>query len=106
MNRDSPRERPMAAGYHGAKRMAARALVALFATGVWWAILYLGGMAVGYPVAAIWLTPMLACIFLLLMLGLSMADIAARSTSAAPESRQDEGAKFPQRRRGGGARFR
>jgi hypothetical protein len=78
--------------------MAARASVALFATVLWWGILYLGGMALGYPVAALWLVPVLGCIFLLLMLGLSMADMAARGTSAVPEVRRDDGIKTSQRR--------
>jgi hypothetical protein len=107
MNRDSPPEpRPAAPARSTAKRIAVRALVALFATGVWWVILDAGGRALGYHVAAAWLAPVLVCIFLLLMLGLSMADMAARSTRAASEARRGDDAKSPQRRRAHGARAR
>ncbi len=52
-------------------------LTALFATGVWGAILYFGTRALGIPIGAGWLAVALAVIFLLLLLVLSMAVVAS-----------------------------
>ena len=108
MNRDVLRalnlRRYGAAGRRpGGKRIAAICLVALFATGIWWIILHFGGRAVGYPIGSAWLLPVLAGIFLLLVLGLGMAAMATSGTPDTPrKTQQDSVAELPQRRRKAG----
>ena len=82
MRRDIPRPlKAMRAGAGfsrlGGARLAMICLVALLATGVWWAILSFGGRAAGYPLGEHTLLVVLGCICLLLVLGLSMAAMAA-----------------------------
>lgn len=107
MNRDALRARnfkPRAAitGRLGLKRIAAICLVALFTTGFWWLILYFGGHAFGYPLGYSLLLPVLAGIFLLLVLGLSMSAVATSRAPDAPRGVHTATAEPPQRRREAG----
>lgn len=105
MNRDVPRvlklrRQGAAVGRPSGRRIATICLVALFATGIWWVILHFGGRAVGYPIDAAALLPVLAGIFLLLVLGLSMAAMATSGAPNAPhDARQDGVAGQPHARR-------
>ena len=90
-------------GRRGGRHIATTCLVALFATGIWWVILHFGSRAVGYPIHASLLLPVLAGIFLLLVLGLSMAAVATSGTpNAPPGERQDDVAESPHSRRKAG----
>ena len=107
MNRDilrmwKLRRQGAAAGPSG-RRIAMTCLVALFATGVWWVILYVGGWIVGYPIDIAVMLPVLAGIFLVLVLGLSMAAMATSGTPDAPgRERKDTVADAPHSRRKAG----
>lgn len=84
-------------------RIAMICLVALFATGVWWVILYVGGWIVGYPIDTAVMLLVLAGIFLILVLGLSMAAMATSGTPDAPKrERKDPVANAPHPRRKAG----
>jgi hypothetical protein len=89
-----------AIGRPSGRRIAMICLVALLATGVWWVILHFGGRAVGYPIGDTLLFTVLAGIFLLLVLGLSMAAMATSGTPKAHRGvRQDGVAEPPPPRR-------
>jgi fatty acid desaturase len=82
------------------RRAAIICLVALFATGIWAIILYFGGWALGYSMDAAWPLPVLGGIFLLLVLGLSMAAMATSGTPDVPrDAQRDSVTELPQRRR-------
>jgi fatty acid desaturase len=105
MNRDvlralKLRRQGAAVGRLSGRRIATTCLIALFTTGVWWIILYFGGWAVGYPISEAWLFSVLAGIFLLLVLGLSMAAMATNTAPDAPRgAKQDTVAEPPHHRR-------
>lgn len=108
MNRDIPRalnfQRSGAAFNRlRAWRLAMICAVAFFATGVWWLILHFGGRAMGYPIGGGALVAVLGSIFLLLVLGLSMAAMAASSAFQAPRGSKRESVAVsarPRRRAG------
>lgn len=54
-----------------------RCLIALLTTAIWGAILYFGTRAIGIPIGIGWLTAVLGAIFLLLLVALSLAVLAA-----------------------------
>lgn len=103
MARDIPpkfRRQGTAVGRANRRHIATTCLIALFATGIWWVILDFGGRAVGYPMGANLLWPVLAGIFLLLVLGLSMAAMATSGNPNGPErTKQDGVAEAPDPRR-------
>jgi hypothetical protein len=85
------------------RRAATIGLVALFATGIWWIILYFGGRALGSPIEARWLFPLLGGIYVLLVLGLSMAAMAERGVAnGVQDARREDGAEPPVVRRKSG----
>jgi hypothetical protein len=82
------------------RRIATTCLIALFATGIWWPILHFGGRSVGYPIPEAILFPVLGGIFLLLVLGLSVAAMATSGSPNAPRGTRQEGvAESPHPRR-------
>ena len=85
------------------RRAATIGLVALFATGIWWIILHFGGRALGSPIEVRWLLPLLGGIYLLLVLGLSMAAMAERGVAnSVQDVRREDGAEPPAVRRKSG----
>jgi hypothetical protein len=88
MNRDVPRASK-------GRRAATIGLVALFATGIWWIILHFGGRAFGSPIEERWLFALLGGIYLLLVLGLSMAAMAERGIANGVQDTRREGVAEP-----------
>jgi hypothetical protein len=80
-------------------RLAMICVVAFFATGVWWAILHFGSQVVGYPIGTAALICVLAGIYLLLVLGLSMAAMATNRVPGTPLGRRENVAVSAQTRR-------
>jgi len=83
-------------------RLAMICVVAFFATGVWWAILHFGGRAVGRPIGTTALICVLAGIYLLLVLGLSMAARATNRVPGTPLGRRETVVVSAQTRRKAG----
>lgn len=65
-------------------------LTAMSATAVWAGILILGGWLLGISIAPIWLALILAVIFGLLIIGLSMLMAASHNTPSSPFPNQPQ----------------
>ena len=74
-----------AAGYAQTRRRSLIGMIAVATTAVWAVILYLASWAVGIPFELAWSVPVLFVIFVLLLLGLSMAAMASRRLASESE---------------------